>query len=49
MQSTLVISKLKEPSETLLDIHTLIYQIVRIEENTNRQPNFTNEHVIRLL
>ena len=33
---TLVISKLKGPSEALRDIRTLTYQIFRIEENTNR-------------
>ena len=49
IQSTLVISKLKGPSETLRDIRTSTYQIFRIEENTNRQLNFTNEYVIRLL
>ena len=43
VQSTLVISKLKEPSETLRDIRTSTYQIFRTEEN------FTNEYVIRLL
>ena len=32
---TLVISKLKGPSETLRDIRTSTYQICRIEENTN--------------
>ena len=32
VQSTLVISKLKGPSETLRDIHTSTYQIFRIEE-----------------
>ena len=36
VQSTLVISKLKGPSETLRDIRTSTYQIFRIEENTNR-------------
>ena len=49
IQSTLVISKLKGPSETLRDIHTSTYQIFRIEVNTNRTTNFTNECVIRLL
>ena len=40
IQSTLVISKLKGPSETLRDICTLTYQIFIIEENTNRTNNF---------
>ena len=40
IQSTLVISKLKGPSETLRDIHTSTYQIFRIEENTNRTTKF---------
>ena len=35
VQSTLVISKSKGPSETLQDIRTSIYQICRIDENTN--------------
>ena len=35
VQSTLVISESKGPSETLRDICTLTYQICRIEENTN--------------
>ena len=34
IQSTLVISKSKGPSETLRDIRTSTYQICRIEENT---------------
>ena len=34
VQSTLVISKSKGPSETLWDIRTSTYQICRIEENT---------------
>ena len=42
-------SKLKGPFETLRDIRSSTYQIFRIEENTNRQLNFTNEYVIRLL
>ena len=45
VQSTLVISKLKGPFETLQDIRSSTYQIFRIEENANR----TNEYVIRLL
>ena len=49
IQSTLVISKMKGPSETLRDIRSSTYQIFRIEENTNQQLNFTNEYVIRLL
>ena len=36
---TLVISKLKGPSETLRDIRTSTYQICRIEENTNQTTN----------
>ena len=39
-KSTLVISKLKEPSETLRDIRTLTYQIFKMEENTNRTTKF---------
>ena len=35
IQSTLVISKSKGPSETLRDIRSSTYQICRIEENTN--------------
>ena len=49
VQSTLVISNLVGPSETLRDIRISTYQIFRIAENTNRQINFTNEYVIRLL
>ena len=37
VQSTLVISKSKGPSETLRDIRTSTYQMCRIEENTNRK------------
>ena len=40
VQSTLVISKSKGPSETVRDIRTSIYQICRIEENTNRTTKF---------
>ena len=40
IQSTLVISKSKGPSETLRDIRTSTYQICRIEENTNRTTKF---------
>ena len=40
IQSTLVISKSKGPSETLRDIRTSTYQICRIEENTNRATKF---------
>ena len=36
IQSTLVISKSKGPSETLRYIRTSTYQICRIEENTKR-------------
>ena len=47
IQSTLVISKSKGPSETLRDIRTLTYQVCRIEgKKTIGLPNFTNEHVI---
>ena len=46
MQSTLVMSRSKGPSETLRDIRTSTYQMCRIEENTNEQPIFTNDHVI---
>ena len=40
IQSTLVILKLKGPSETLRDICTSTYQIFRNEENTNRTTEF---------
>ena len=40
IQSTLVISKSRGPSETLRDIHASIYQICKIEENTNRTTKF---------
>ena len=40
IQSTLVISKSKGPSETLRDIRTSTYQVFRIEENTNRTTKF---------
>ena len=40
IQSTLVISKLKGPSETLRDIRTPTNQIFRIEENTYRTTKF---------
>ena len=40
VQSTLVISKLKGPSETLPDIRSSTYQIFRIEENTNCTSKF---------
>ena len=46
IQSTLVISKSKGPSETLRDIRTSTYQICSIVEKKFEQPNFTNEHVI---
>ena len=35
-RSTPVISKSNGPSETLRDIRTSTYQILRIEQNTNR-------------
>ena len=40
VQSTLVISKSKRPSETLRNVRTLTYQMCRIEENTNRTTKF---------
>ena len=40
LQSTLVTSKSKGPSETLRDIHTSTYQICIIEENKNRTTKF---------
>ena len=40
IQSTLVISKSKGPSETLRDIRMSTYQICRIEENTHRTTKF---------
>ena len=40
IQSTLVISKSKGPSETLRDIRSSTYQMCRIEENTNRTTKF---------
>ena len=40
IQSTLVISNLKGPSETLQDIRSSTYQIFRIEENTDRTTKF---------
>ena len=40
IQSTLVISKSKGPSETLRDIRTSTYQMCRIEENTKRTTKF---------
>ena len=40
IQSTLVITKLKGPFETLRDICSSTYQIFRIEENTNRINKF---------
>ena len=40
IQSTLVISKSKGPSETLRDIRTSTYQMCRIEENTNQTTEF---------
>ena len=40
IQSTLVISKLNEPSGTLRDIRTSTHQILRIAENTNRTIKF---------
>ena len=40
IQSTLVISKSKGPSEIFQDSHTSTYQICRIEENMNRTTTF---------
>ena len=40
IQSTLVISKSNEPSETLRDIRTSTYQMCSIEENTNGTTKF---------
>ena len=40
LQSTLVISKSKGPSEILRDIRTSTYQICRTEENTNQITKF---------
>ena len=40
IQSTLVNSKSKGPSETLRDIRTSTYQICKIEQNTNRTTKF---------
>ena len=40
IQSTLVISNLKGPSETLRDIRSSTYQMFRIEENTNCTTKF---------
>ena len=40
VQSTLVISKSKGPTETLRDIRTSTYQMCRIEENTKQTTKF---------
>ena len=40
VQSTLVISKSRRPSETLRDIRTSTYQRCRTEKNTNRTTKF---------
>ena len=40
IESTLVISKSKEPDETLRDIRTSTYQMCRIEEHTKRTTKF---------
>ena len=40
VQSTLVISKSKGPSETLRDIRSSTYQICIIDENTNGTTKF---------
>ena len=39
VQSTLVTSKSKGPTETLQDIRTSTYQMCRIEENTKQKTN----------
>ena len=46
IQSTLVISKSKGPSETVRDIRTSTFQICSIEEKQFEQPTFTNDYVI---
>ena len=46
LQSTLVISKSKGPSQTLRDIRTSTYQICNIAEKQFELPNFTNDYVI---
>ena len=47
VQSTLVVSKSKEPSETLRDIRTSTYQVCRIKENTKSNNQISKiEHVI---
>ena len=40
IQSTLVVSKSKGPSEILQDIRASTYQMCRTEENTNRTTKF---------
>ena len=40
IQSTIFITKSKELSEILLDIHTLTYQICKIEEKINQTTPF---------
>ena len=40
IQSTLFISTSKGPAETLRDIHTLTYQMCRIEENIKQTTKF---------
>ena len=40
LQSTLVISNLKGPSETFRDIRSSTYQMCKTEENTNRTSKF---------
>ena len=50
IQLTLIISKMKGPSETLPDIRTSTYQFFsELRKIQIAQPNFTNEYVIRLL
>ena len=46
IQSTLVISKSKGPSETLRDICTWNIRFAELRKIPIEQPNFTNEHVI---
>ena len=46
IQSTLVISKSKGPSETLQDIRLRHIRSAELRKIPKEQPNFTNEHVI---
>ena len=49
IQSTLVISNSKALAETLRDIRTSTYQILRISGKITRKPHLTNLYVIGLL